>query len=292
MIVRKGNTKAKRVNVLRRRIAAPFNVRGTARRFIFSTSKKTEVARSPHVYYVSPMYKMGPKEWVRRLQATVHAAVSRGMGHGTAFRFDWTGKNISHLDLPAIIVFTAYGFHGRKKESGKQLFLLSRCIQKTQKPKLKFDSPFTPYREIYEEASVHGQRRPTFAEHQLSWGRDSTGLIHVYGGKKLFEVVMTKRESKEAVNRINRRLKAKGLPSLQGLKEMIRQGKEKEAFQMALQATGQKRWIFTKETTQHFVDTYLFYQEAARILTNKLAQKATKWLDKNISKNEFASGGS
>ncbi len=71
--------KAGQIAGLRRRAAARFAVRGTSREFVFSTAKPGRVPHRPHVYHIEPLYKMSFKEWVKRLQATLHAAVARGM---------------------------------------------------------------------------------------------------------------------------------------------------------------------------------------------------------------------
>ena len=284
MVSRNGTRKSARVTELRKRIAVPFALRGTARKFLFSISKKDK-SQKPYVYFVHPLYNIGSKQWVKTLQATVHAAVARGIIHGRApASLDWSGREVSYKNLPAVMMFVK-GWTG-KEQTGPQKYRHLKAVKTTQNPQMLFDVEFRPRRAILEQASVHGQRRQTFTESELAGSGGSAKGSFRTDERKLFEVVMTQREFRQAIARINKRLKAKGLPSLEGLAEMHRQGRRAEAFQMALKATGQRQMAFTEETTLPAAHAYLFYQEAARTLTNKLIARAEKWIERYIPEKE------
>ena len=109
-MLRKSKSLTRKIGELRSSFGAPFFIRGTQRRYV-ETKKKQGVAErkvQPH-YMVLPDYKMGSKEWISRLHATIHATTARAMMHGgrNAFAIQLNhylidGKRLDPRLLPSV----------------------------------------------------------------------------------------------------------------------------------------------------------------------------------------------
>jgi len=282
---------------LRKRLMAPFYLRGTTRGESFSTGRPLPPPKKPErgtptdvisAYYVPPTVNLGSREWAKRLQATIHATVGRAIDRNWD-QYDFTGKNMSHELLPTIMVFSQSLSAGGcpKRLTSAEAFRRAHALSVHYNPNREFTDREPPRRRLYEKALVHGKVMRTFYEYSLGDVSDLRGPVTV-PYPKLFEVRMTKREYQQAIRRINERLKKHDLPPLHEIRE--RGLKDSELARRALAAFNQEHLMSpstvfvrgTSETTPSDIAPYLLYLEAAPMMARKFLKKGLEWVDKNV----------
>ncbi len=272
-----GESQRQKVEEFRRRVISPFAIRGTIRDRSFSTSRRFRTGQDPiPAYLVRPLEGKTSREWVSHLHATIHAAIARPMIK-LPRRYE-IGKTPKEL-LPIIMVFGPPSFSYRKT-SGKRGFLMSRRFSLDINPKSRFSKGVTHYRKQYEEGIVHGRKRPTFMESDISGGYGLDGKFQP-SQKKLFEVRLTAKEYDRVLKKIGRKLQKRGF-TLKGLSEKYALDMNQRSWNRVLRKIGEGRIQLTQETTPHWVANYLVYLEISRILTNKLVARGIKWVERNV----------
>jgi hypothetical protein len=249
--------------IVQRNIGTQFHIRGDEIKKNFKTGKKAVVKNNLEIptYILQPNYNLSSREWIHLLHSTVHAAVYRSIRD--SLKINMLSKNYDPkkepLDnLPSIQIF-------------KSAIPTSKSSD--------FNQPFKHNLKMYEEATVHGKKRNTFAESYLN-------KVESRSATKLFDVTLTKKELVDVVNEIKKELKEINSPfSFNDLlvSSFYDPGspQQREKIKTFYKLTKLKTARLTQETTPSYIGEYIFYLKIAQIMTNKLVRKTIEYVKKN-----------
>ncbi len=262
-----------KVDAMRRKLLIPIYIRGVSKAESFSDGQNLNTTRLEiPAYFADPLFSVDSKEWISRLQATLHAASCRAImkcytGNHIKWKEGCSGGDFEEGYTPEIMAF------GEEEYREGLKFMQASEHDGV----VVFDHPFKQRREMYESAAVHGNKRMTFPENSLPLhGLENCAGVQV-DVPKLFDVSLSPKEMKDIVFRINSELRLRGYNNLNELAKI----RHPCDWATALDITKNVKCLYSNsETEVDHPEVFLVHSRVAQALTTNFTRKLAGYIEK------------